>query len=138
MKSFHQALAGLLCAVVWGATPAQAERVTVTGEVIDSWCYLTEIMYPLGTAHHQCAIWCAAGGIPVAILDDQGKVYIVLAFGDDQSSVASPSVLEIQSHRITVEGDAFERDGLAYLVANRLINDRGIVNLTHDDYGIQP
>ncbi len=36
MKSFHQALAGLLCAVVWGATPAQAERVTVTGEVIDS------------------------------------------------------------------------------------------------------
>ncbi len=138
MKSFHQALAGLLCAVVWGATPAQAERVTVTGEVIDSWCYLTEIMYPLGTAHHQCAIWCAAGGIPVAILDDQGKVYIVLAFGDDQSSVASPSVLEIQSHRITVEGDAFERDGLAYLVVNRLINDRGIVNLTHDDYGIQP
>ncbi len=95
-------------------------------------------MYPLGTAHHQCAIWCAAGGIPVAILDDQGKVYIVLAFGDDQSSVASPPVLEIQSHRITVEGDAFERDGLAYLVVNRLINDRGIVNLTHDDYGIQP
>jgi hypothetical protein len=138
MKSFHKALAGLLCAVVWGATPAQAERVTVTGEVIDSWCYLTEIMYPLGTAHHRCAIWCTAGGIPVGILDDQGKVYIVLALGDDQSSVASPSVLEFQTHRITVEGDAFERDGMAYLVVNRLINDRGIVNLTHDDYGIQP
>jgi hypothetical protein len=133
-----RALAGLLCAVVWGATPALAERLTVTGEVIDSWCYLTEIMYPLGTAHHQCAIWCAAGGIPVGILDDQGKVYIILAFDDDQSSVASPAVLDIQSHRVTVEGDAFERDGMAYLVVDRLIADQGIVNLSHDDYGIQP
>jgi hypothetical protein len=138
MNLLPRALAGLLCAVVWGATPALAERLTVTGEVIDSWCYLTEIMYPLGTAHHQCAIWCAAGGIPVGILDDQGKVYIILAFDDDQSSVASPAVLDIQSHRVTVEGDAFERDGMAYLVVDRLIADQGIVNLSHDDYGIQP
>ncbi len=49
---------------------ATAERVRVTGEIIDSWCYLTEIMYPLGSAHHQCAIWCAAGGIPVGIVDE--------------------------------------------------------------------
>ena len=138
MNLLPRALAGLLCAVVWGATPALAERLTVTGEVIDSWCYLTEIMCPLGTAHHQCAIWCAAGGIPVGILDDQGKVYIILAFDDDQSSVASPAVLDIQSHRVTVEGDAFERDGMAYLVVDRLIADQGIVNLSHDDYGIQP
>ena len=124
--------------MVWGATPALAERLTVTGEVIDSWCYLNEIMYPLGMAHHQCAIWCAAGGIPVGILDDQGKVYIILAFGDDQSSGASPVVLEIQCHRVTVEGDAFERDGMAYLMVDRLIADEGMVNLSHEDYGIQP
>ncbi|MEE2981078.1 MAG: hypothetical protein VYA71_05980 [Pseudomonadota bacterium] len=110
----------------------------MTGEVIDSWCYLTEIIYPLGTAHHQCAIWCAAGGIPVGILDDQGKVYIVLSFGDNHISVVSPDVLDIQTHRITVEGYAFERDGLAYLMVDPLISDGGIVNLTHDDYGIQP
>ena len=138
MRFLCTAFAGLVGALVWGAGPAAAERVTVTGEVIDSWCFLTEIMYPLGTAHHQCAIWCAAGDIPVGILDDQGKVYIILAFGDDDSSVASPGILDIQTHRITVEGDAFERDGLAYLVIDRLINDEGIVNLTHDDYGIQP
>ena len=94
-------------------------------------------MYPLGTAHHQCAIWCAADGIPVGILDDQGKVYIVLSFGDDHISVVSPDVLDIQTHRITVEGDAFERDSLAYLMVDRLINDEGIVNVTHDEYSIQ-
>lgn len=119
--------------------PAMAAgRATVTGEVIDSWCYLTEIMYPLGTAHHQCAVWCAAGGIPVGILDDEGRVYILLSFDGDDRSVADPAVMELQTHRVTVEGEVFERDGMTYLVAERLIEDAGIVNLTHDEYGIQP
>ena len=57
------------------AATAQAgagQRVQVTGEVIDTWCYVTEIMGAseavLGSAHHQCAVWCAAGGIPVGLL----------------------------------------------------------------------
>ena len=138
MKSLFATLTGAMIALTLGAGPAAAARVTVTGEVIDSWCYLTEIMYPLGSAHHQCAIWCAAGGIPVGILDDDGQVYIVLKIEDDSNSVANPTVLDIQSHRVTVEGDAFERDGITYLTIDRVINDEGIVNLTADEYGIQP
>ncbi len=138
MKPVFSALVGLLFAATLGAAPASAERVTVSGEVIDSWCYLTEIMYPLGSAHHQCAIWCAAGGIPTAILDDDGTVYIVLAVEGDGTGVANPALLDIQSHRVTVEGDAFERDGMSYLVIERFVADQGIVNLTHDEYGIQP
>ena len=135
-------LAGLVCiALGAGTAPAQAaagQRVEVTGEVIDSWCYLTEIMYPEGTAHHQCALWCAAGGIPVGILADDGTVYTVLKLGDDSTSNANPKVLEIQSHRITVEGDVYARDGINYLLIDRVVGDEGIVKLTHDDYGIQP
>ncbi len=135
-------LAGLVClALGAGATAAQAaagQRVKVTGEVIDSWCYLTEIMYPEGTAHHQCALWCAAGGIPVGILADDGTVYTVLKLGDDSTSNANPKVLEIQSHRVSVEGDLYARDGINYLLIDRVVDDEGIVKLTHDDYGIQP
>ncbi len=135
-------LAGLVCLALGAeATPAQAaagQRVKVTGEVIDSWCYLTEIMYPEGTAHHQCALWCAAGGIPVGILADDGTVYTVLKLGDDATSNANPKVLEIQSHRVTVEGDLYARDGINYLLIDRVVDDRGIVKLTHDEYGIQP
>ena len=138
MKSLFGTMFGALLTLTLGTNPAAAERVTITGEVIDSWCYLTEIMYPLGTAHHQCAIWCAAGGIPVGILDDDGQVYIVLKIGDDTDNVANPSVLDIQSHRVTVEGDSFERDGITYLTIDRVIDDEGIVNLTADEYGIQP
>lgn len=121
-----------------GAQAAMGERVKVTGEVIDSWCYLTEIMYPEGTAHHQCAIWCAAGGIPVGILGDDGKVYMVLKFEDDTANVANPAVLRIQSHKVSVEGDLHARDGINYLLVDRVVEDQGIVNLTHDEYGIQP
>ncbi len=132
----YLATATLALGVLSGA--AQAKPVTVTGEVIDSWCYLTEIMYPLGTAHHQCAIWCAAGGIPVGILADDGTVYILLSFGGDGESVANPAVMELQTHRVTLEGQAFARDGMNYLVAERLVEDQGIVNLTDEEYGIQP
>ena len=110
----------------------------MTGEVIDSWCYITEIMYPEGTAHHQCALWCAAGGIPVGILGDDGEVYLVLKMGDDTTSVANPTVLDIQSHRVRVDGDLYLRDGMKYLLVDRIITDQGIVNLSHEDYGIQP
>ena len=138
MKSLFATLTGAMIALTLGAAPAAAARVTVTGEVIDSWCYLTEIMYPLGTAHHQCAIWCAAGGIPVGIVDDDERVYIVLSIENDTDNVANPTVLDIQTHRVTVEGDIFERDGITYLTIDKVIDDEGIVNLTADEYGIQP
>ena len=130
----------VLATVLFGAAAQAAapERVQVTGEVIDSWCYLTEIMYPEGSAHHLCAVWCAAGGIPVGIKGDDGTVYMVLKLGDDASSVANPGVLEIQSHQVKVDGDLYRRDGINYLLVSRVVSDEGIVNLTHDEHGIQP
>lgn len=131
--------AGLLSAGLGQPAAAAApERVQVTGEVIDTWCYISEIMYAEGTAHHQCAIWCAAGGIPVGVLGDDGEVYMVLKVGDDTTNVANPAILEIQTHRVSVDGDLYRRDGINYLMIDQVVNDEGIVNLTHDDYGIQP
>jgi hypothetical protein len=95
-------------------------------------------MYPEGSAHHECALWCAAGGIPVGLRADDGTVYIILKVGDDATSVANPRLMTIQSHEVSVEGDVFVRDGFNYLVIDQVTEDAGIVNLTHEDYGIQP
>jgi hypothetical protein len=132
------AMAAVMFSAVAQAAPMKPERVQVTGEIIDSWCYLTDIMYPEGSAHHLCALWCAAGGIPVGIKGDDGKVYTVLKMGADSTSVANPGILEIQSHRVKVEADLYVRDGINYLTIAQVISDEGIVNLTHDEYGIQP
>ncbi|MBT5110817.1 MAG: hypothetical protein HOM25_19220 [Rhodospirillaceae bacterium] len=116
----------------------KGERVKITGEVVDSWCYITEIMYPEGSAHHQCALWCAAGGVPVGILADDGQVYMVLKLGSDTTNVANPTIMKIQSHRVTVNGDLYERDGIKYLLVASVLQDDGIVKKTHGEYGIQP
>jgi hypothetical protein len=131
---------GLLGALALSAPghAATAERVQVTGEVIDSWCYLTQIMYAQGTAHHQCAVWCAAGGVPVAIRSAEEEVYFILKVGEGDRNVGDPRVLEMQTHKITVDGDLYERDGMKYLVVDEVVDDAGVVNKTHQDYGIQP
>ncbi len=139
-------LSGLLAAVLFvlaaghSANAAVPERVRVTGEIIDTWCYVTEIMYSVGTAHHKCAIWCAAGGIPVSLLGDDGNVYVVLKIEDDDNNVGTdnPSLLRIQSHVVTVDGDLYERDGVKYLLVTQVADDQGVVNLTHEEHGIVP
>ena len=140
MRRIPHLIAALMvaAAVATSAHAAPGKRVKVTGEVIDTWCYITQIMYPEGTAHRQCALWCAAGGIPVGIKGDDGKVYLLLKVGDDATSVANPAVLRIQSHRVSVDANLIERDGMNYLLVDRVVRDDGIVNLTHDEYGIQP
>ena len=131
-------LAAGLAALALPAAAATPERVKGTGEVIDSWCYITEIMFPEGSAHHQCAIWCAAGGIPVGILGADGQIYMVLKVNQDSTNVANPAILKIQSHQVTVDGDLYVRDGINYLVVNQVVADAGIVKVNHEEWGIQP
>ena len=132
------ALAALLAAALAPQASAAAKRVSVTGEIIDPWCYATEIMYALGTAHYQCAVWCALGGIPVSILGEDGGVYVILKVEGDGDNVANPGIVKIQTHKVTVEGDLYERDGVKYLIVTKVADDQGIVNMTHEEYGVQP
>jgi hypothetical protein len=129
-------LAVLIFAV--GPSRGAGHRVRLTGEVIDSWCQTTGIMFALGTAHHQCAIWCAVGGIPVGLRTADGTIYTILRVDKDQENVANPRLLRIQSHEVSVEADLIERDGLRYLLIDQVMDDHGIVNQTHADNGIQP
>jgi len=120
------------------AQAAQPKRVTVTGEIIDSWCYLSEIMWATGSAHHQCAVWCARGGVPVGILGDDEQVYIVLKMNNDPDVIGDHGILRMQSNEVVVEGDLYERDSVKYLAIDTIIDDHGIVNHSHDEFDIQP
>tara|TARA_Y100001934_G_scaffold253804_1_gene319132 strand:- start:1613 stop:1900 length:288 start_codon:yes stop_codon:yes gene_type:complete len=95
-------------------------------------------MYALGTAHHRCAIWCAVGGIPVSLKGNDGNTYMVLKMEGDATSVANPAILKIQSHEVSVEGDLYERDGVKYLIVTQVHDDKGVVNMTHEEHGVQP
>lgn len=125
------------------AQAIEGKKVTLTGEMIDTWCYVSQIMGSskavTGSAHHVCAVWCAAGGIPVGLLNNEDqKVYMVLSFEGDDTSVANEKILDLQSHELTVKGTTFELDGLSYINIDKVVTDNGIVNLTHEKFGIIP
>jgi hypothetical protein len=113
-------------------------RVKLTGEIIDSWCQISGIMgVGTGTAHHQCAIWCAVGGVPIGIQGSDGKAYILLK-SEERDTIANPTLIDIQTDQVVVDADAYERDGVNYLVVRQVLQNGGIVLKNHKEFGIVP
>jgi len=131
-----------LIAMPFTAQAAEGKRVSLKGELIDTWCYFSGVMgspeATLGTAHHTCAMWCAAGGIPVGMLGDDGEVYMVLKLGADDKSAGGDTFLELTSDTITADGMLYKRDGLNYLVVAEVTSNDGISNQNHEDFGVIP
>jgi len=124
------------------ALAAEGERVHVTGEMIDTWCYYSGVMggpdAVVGSAHHTCALWCSAGGIPVGLLADDGTVYMVIKWQGSADVAGGGTLLSVASHRLTADGLHYERDGIHYLLVENVVADEGIVNRSHEDYGVIP
>ena len=141
LKRILSAAAALMVLIAAPAHASDGQNVHVKGEVIDTWCYFSGVMggpeSVVGTAHHTCALWCAAGGIPVGILADDGTVYMVIKW-EGNADVAGGTLLTVQSHEVEAEGIVHERDGMKYLIVEKVIRDNGIVNLSHEDFGVVP
>ncbi|MEM7302871.1 MAG: hypothetical protein AAF468_17475 [Pseudomonadota bacterium] len=146
-KSATLALAALSLGALTSATPVAlaantGKTIEIKGEIIDTWCYFSGVMGDtdavVGSAHHTCALWCAAGGIPVGVLAEDGKVYMVLKYKSDDALAPTDAIMEVQSDVITAKGRHFLRDGMNYLIVDDVIANDGITNLNHEDYGAVP
>jgi len=144
MKFLKQTVAiGALLLSGFAAHAAQEpQRVTITGEIMDTWCYYSGVMggkdAVVGSAHHTCAVWCAAGGIPIGLLTKEGEVYLVPEIAGSGTGDASQTVLDIQSDTLTADALLYERDGFKYLVVEKVVSNEGIINKTHEDFGVVP
>ena len=141
----HLALATALMAslpLAPAVAATEGQRITVTGEFIDTWCYFSGVMggpeTVVGSAHHTCAMWCSAGGIPVGLLAPDGTIYMVLKIEGDDNNAGGDTLLSLASHTVTADGIFYERDGLNYIVVEEIVEDMGITNLNHTDFGIVP
>ena len=121
---------------------AEGERITVKGELIDTWCYYSGVMgspeASVGTAHHTCAMWCSAGGVPVGLLADDGQVYMVLKIEGSSSANGGDTLLSLASDTITADGMVYRQDGLNYIVVSKVVSNAGITRLNHEEYGVVP
>ncbi len=124
------------------AAATKPKPIEIKGEIIDTWCYLSGVMggpeATVGSAHHTCALWCAAGGIPVGMRAEDGTVYMILKIKGEDPLEKSDTVMEIQSNVITARGQHYVRDGVNYLVVQNVVANAGITNHNHIDYGPVP
>jgi hypothetical protein len=83
-------------------------QATVSGTVVDVSCKFGQGLS--GAEHRMCAQVCADKGIPLAILGDDGKLYVPTSSGmpgDDQN----PRLKEFAEQRVTVSGKVFDAGG---------------------------
>lgn len=92
---------------------AAAEPVTVTGEIIDSACYIK--MGAKGESHRDCAQKCADAGIPLALLED-GTGNVVWLASEEDMATPNPKLREYAARRVTVSGNYAERGGAKILI----------------------
>jgi hypothetical protein len=109
--------AGLMVAafVVALAAPAFAKTETVKGRIVDVSCYTMDKANNSGKDHKMpkgdttdCAIACAKNGRPMALLTDDGKVY-VLAGG--LAAEKNAKIIPHVAHVVEVTGEVSEKDG---------------------------
>jgi hypothetical protein len=113
------AVAGLGLLLTVGTPPlvradeqAGEKDVSVTGEVIDTFCYAA--MGAKGASHKQCGIDCAKKGIPVGLLDKAGNIHVLLPAKD--KTPLPDDVVNKMGSTVTVTGHAHKKGGVAFLM----------------------
>jgi len=99
-----------------GLLHAAGEKASVTGEVIDSACYIKS--GAKGADHAKCAAGCAKNGIPLALLTDDGKVVMVESSKDGES--ANALLMDHVATKVTVDGTWYEKGGLKVLFIDKV------------------
>lgn len=107
------AIAVLLCAVPASGEEEEQGKVTVSGEVVESSCYIRT--GARGADHAMCARRCADAGIPLVLLEDETERVIWLASADHRSS-PNEALREHIARRVTLTGHYAERGGARLLV----------------------
>jgi len=95
------------------APKAAAKPAVVTGEVIDSACYIKS--GAKGADHVKCAQACAEAGIPLAILEDGTQKVVWVASKKDMET-PNAELKPFAGKRVKATGTWAERGGARLLV----------------------
>ena len=87
------------------------KKVEMTGEVVDAWCYASQVMGPgRGAKHKACALACIHGGVSVGILDEKtGELFI--AAKHKGYTGCKDLLLPFVAKRVTVKGWTARKGG---------------------------
>ena len=86
----------------------KGEQATISGTVIDVSCKFSN--GASGEMHRQCAVMCADAGVPLAILGDDGTLYIPVSEGMPGSD-QNERLKEYAEYHVKVSGTVLAAGG---------------------------
>lgn len=95
-----------------GIALADGDEVTLQGEIVDLSCYLSG--GKKGRVHKTCAQRCAERGLPIGILTDDGKVFLLLE--DHANESPYEAAKKLAGVKAEVKGKQFDDRGIASVV----------------------
>jgi hypothetical protein len=88
--------------------PAAAKSGTWTGEILDAGCYLGN--GAMGPKHAECALKCAANGMPLMLLTKEGRAVLLTPNHDNPD--AYEAVKKLAGSMAVITGSMNERGGV--------------------------
>ncbi len=116
-RSHYVSIFVVLVAIAMALPTMATQKVTVTGEVIDSACFIR--MGAHGEGHRDCAQTCADNGIPLALLEAETEQVIWLASSESMQS-PNDALKAHASHTVKITGEYAERGGVKILVIEEI------------------
>jgi hypothetical protein len=102
------AMIGLVAvAVADDAKKEEAKPVTLTGEVLDMYCYMDH--KATGSEHAKCATSCITKGLPVGFLASDGTVYLIIG---KAHAPANAELAPFAGRPSTITGKVVENGGI--------------------------
>ena len=92
------------------------QEQTLTGEVVDVFCYLSHDREGLGSKHANCAKHCIQQGLPVAIKVEDVLYLATMA----DHTAANATLADWAGQRVTVRGAVMEKDGQHVVAISRV------------------
>lgn len=110
MRNFKFVLivASILAAASLVALAADKPPAKITGEIVDSACYMKA--GAKGSGHEQCATACAKAGVPLALLEDETGNVVWLSANKDATNV-NDQLMPYVAKKVTLTGKWYEKGG---------------------------
>lgn len=112
LLSLSLVLALAVTAIAGDADKAEKKKknvVTLTGEVLDMYCYMSHPESATGAEHAKCANSCISRGLPIGFLANDGTVYLII--GNDHNP-ANEMVKGWGGKPSTITGTIVEQKGI--------------------------
>jgi hypothetical protein len=90
------------------AAAAAPKSVTMTGEIVDTDCYIGH--GAMGEKHKECAATCVNSGTPMGLLTEKGVLYLLTPPHDNKDGYNKAK--EMVSQKVAVTGEVGERAGM--------------------------